>query len=55
MNKIKELETLLDKLEDKLKSPNLNMFSRKKTEEDCSYLQKEIQDRIKQKQIAATY
>lgn len=55
MNKIKELENFLERLEDKLKSSNLNNFKRKKIEDDCSYLQKEIQDRMKQKQIAATY
>ena len=52
---IRELEEQLNKIENKLKSKNLNKRVRKSIEEDCAYLQKEIQDRKKQKQIAASY
>jgi hypothetical protein len=52
---IRELEEQLTKLQDKLKSKNLNKFVRKTLEVDCAYLQKEIQDRKRQKQIAASY
>tara|TARA_R100001460_G_scaffold56567_1_gene96257 strand:+ start:249 stop:413 length:165 start_codon:yes stop_codon:yes gene_type:complete len=52
---IRELEEQLNKFENKLKSKNLNSRVRKSIEEDCAHLQKEIQDRKRQKQIAASY
>jgi len=52
---IRELEEQLTKLQDKLRSKNLNKLVRKTLEVDCAYLQKEIQDRKRQKQIAASY